>query len=91
MPIRVGISSCLLGESVRYDGGHRLDRCILRPLGRHFEWIPVCPEVEAGLGVPRETLSLIGDLTSPRLVFGTSGRDVTRIASHPSGGSSRHV
>jgi uncharacterized protein YbbK (DUF523 family) len=75
--IRVGISSCLLGESVRYDGAHRLDRCVLRHLGRHFEWVSICPEVEAGLGVPRETLSLIGDPTSPRLVFGTSGRDVT--------------
>ena len=57
--IRVGISSCLLGEEVRFDGGHKHDRFLTETLGQFFEWVPVCPEVEIGLGTPRETLRLI--------------------------------
>jgi hypothetical protein len=55
-PIRVGISACLLGQEVRFDGGHKRDRYITDTLGKFFEWVPVCPEVEMGLGRPRETL-----------------------------------
>jgi uncharacterized protein YbgA (DUF1722 family)/uncharacterized protein YbbK (DUF523 family) len=66
--IRIGISACLLGQNVRYDGGHRHDRYITDTLGRWFEWVPVCPEVECGLGVPREAMRLVGDPESPRLV-----------------------
>jgi uncharacterized protein YbbK (DUF523 family) len=76
--IRVGISACLLGRKVRYDGGHKRDRLITRVLGRRFEWVPVCPEVEMGLGVPRETLRLEGRDGSPRLVFRHTRGDITR-------------
>lgn len=58
-PIRIGISSCLLGEEVRFDGGHKHDRYLTGTLGQYFEWVPVCPEVEVGLGTPRETIRLI--------------------------------
>lgn len=75
--IRVGISACLLGHTVRYDGGHKLDRYIRDTLGKYLEFVPVCPEVECGLGVPREAMRLVGDPESPRLVTVRSGRDVT--------------
>ncbi|MDO3377340.1 YbgA family protein [Geoalkalibacter halelectricus] len=75
--IRIGISSCLLGENVRYDGGHQLDRLIRDVLGRFLEFVPVCPEVEVGLPIPRETLRLVGDPQHPRLVFSKSGEDIT--------------
>lgn len=75
--IRVGASSCLLGEEVRYDGGHKLDRYLVNTLGRFFEWVPVCPEVEMGLPTPRESMRLVGDPESPRLVAPKSGTDYT--------------
>ena len=67
-PIRVGISSCLLGQKVRYDGGHKRDRFLTDTLGRFVEWVPVCPEVECGLPTPRESMHLEGDPSSPRLI-----------------------
>ena len=76
-PIRVGISACLLGQEVRYDGGHKRDRYITDTLGEFFEWVPVCPEVELGLGTPRETLRLEGNSTAPRLVFAKGREDIT--------------
>ena len=75
--IRVGISSCLLGNSVRYDGGHKLDRYLRDTLGAFVEWVPVCPEVEYGLPIPREALRLVGDPADPRLVTSRSGVDHT--------------
>jgi uncharacterized protein YbgA (DUF1722 family)/uncharacterized protein YbbK (DUF523 family) len=66
--IKLGISSCLLGEKVRYDGGHKLDRFITETLGQLVEFVPVCPEVECGLGVPREALHLVVAPDGPRLV-----------------------
>jgi uncharacterized protein YbgA (DUF1722 family)/uncharacterized protein YbbK (DUF523 family) len=75
--IKIGISSCLLGEKVRYDGGHKHDRYITETLGQYFEWVPVCPEVESGLPVPREAMHLIGDPASPRLVTVRTGIDQT--------------
>lgn len=66
--IRIGISACLLGQNVRYDGGHQHDRYITDTLGRWFEWVPVCPEVEYGLPIPRESMRLVGNPESPRLV-----------------------
>ncbi len=66
--IRIGISACLVGQNVRYDGGHQHDRYITDTLGRWFEWVPVCPEVEYGLSVPREAMRLVGDPDNPRLV-----------------------
>ncbi len=64
----IGISSCLLGERVRYDGGHKRDHYLSETLGQFVEWVPVCPEVEAGLPVPREAMRLEGDPGTPRLV-----------------------
>lgn len=75
--IKIGISTCLLGEKVRYDGGHKLDRYITDTLGHYFEWFPVCPEVEYGLPVPRESMHLIGDPASPRIVTIRTGVDHT--------------
>ena len=57
-PIRIGVSSCLLGEEVRYDGGHKRDHFLTDVMGPHVEWVPVCPEFEMGLGVPREPIQL---------------------------------
>ncbi len=75
--LRLGVSSCLLGEEVRYNGGHTLDRYLVGTLGRFVEWTPVCPEVEMGLPIPRESLRLVGDPEAPRLVAPKSGRDYT--------------
>ena len=75
--IRLGISACLLGQNVRYDGGHQLDRFLRDTLGQFVDYVPVCPEVEMGLPIPRETLRLVGDPKGPRLVFSRSGEDVT--------------
>lgn len=75
--IRIGISSCLLGHNVRFDGGHKLDRLIRDVLGAYLDFVPVCPEVEVGLPTPRETLRLVGEPDQPRLVFGKSGEDIT--------------
>jgi uncharacterized protein YbgA (DUF1722 family)/uncharacterized protein YbbK (DUF523 family) len=75
--IRLGISACLLGEKVRYDGGHKLDRFLTETLGNYVEYLPVCPEVECGLGVPRESMRLEGTPESPRLVTVRTGRDFT--------------
>jgi uncharacterized protein YbgA (DUF1722 family)/uncharacterized protein YbbK (DUF523 family) len=75
--IRIGISSCLLGNKVRYDGSHKWDRYITDTLGKYVEFIPVCPEAESGLGVPREAMRLVGDIQNPRLVTNRSGIDHT--------------
>jgi uncharacterized protein YbgA (DUF1722 family)/uncharacterized protein YbbK (DUF523 family) len=75
--IKIGISTCLLGEKVRYDGGHKLDRYITETLGQYFDYVPVCPEVEYGLPVPRESLRLLGDPASPRLSTTRTGIDHT--------------
>lgn len=75
--IKIGISSCLLGERVRYDGGHKLDMYLVNTLGKYADWIPVCPEVEYGLSVPREAMRLVGDPASPRLVTVKTSRDHT--------------
>jgi uncharacterized protein YbgA (DUF1722 family)/uncharacterized protein YbbK (DUF523 family) len=75
--LRLGISSCLLGENVRYNGGHKLDRWLRDTLGQFVEFVPVCPEVECGLGVPRETLRLVGDPANPKLLTTHSGIDHT--------------
>ena len=75
--IRLGVSACLLGESVRYDGGHKRDAFLTDVLGPHVDWVPVCPEVELGLGVPRPTLRLAGSPKTPRLLQEASGEDLT--------------
>jgi len=76
-PIRLGISSCLLGEEVRYNGGHVKDDFLVNTLGQYVQWVPVCPEVEMGMGVPRENVRLVGDAEDPRLVAPKSGTDHT--------------
>jgi len=76
-PLRLGISRCLLGDEVRFDGGHKRDNFLTDIFGRYVEWISVCPEVEAGLGTPRKAMRLVGDSKEPRLVTIKSGRDHT--------------
>ncbi len=75
--IRIGISSCLLGNAVRYDGGHKGDRFLTDTLGRYVDFVAVCPEVEVGLGIPREAMRLVGDLSRPRLLTVRSRIDHT--------------
>ncbi len=75
--IKVGVSSCLLGNNVRYDGGHKRDRYTTDTLSKYFQFVPVCPEVECGLPVPREAMRLVGDPESPRLIAIRSGIDYT--------------
>lgn len=74
-PIRIGVSACLLGRAVRWDGGHKRDRFVADQLGAFVEFVEVCPELESGLPVPRPTLRLCGDPADPRLVFVESGRE----------------
>lgn len=75
--IRIGISSCLLGNQVRYDGGHKRDRYITGTLSKFFDFVPVCPEVECGLPTPRESMRLVGEIDQPRLVTGKTEIDHT--------------
>lgn len=76
-PLRLGISRCLLGDEVRFDGGHKQDHFLTDLFGRYVDWVPVCPEVEAGLGTPREAMRLVGDPQRPRLITIKSGKDHT--------------
>lgn len=75
--ITVGISSCLVGEKVRYDGGHRQNHYLTDTLGRFFRFVPICPEVGSGMPTPREAMRLEGDPAHPRLVTQVSRRDLT--------------
>ena len=74
---RIGISSCLLGNEVRWNSGHKLDKYLAHTLGQFVEYVPVCPEVEAGFGVPRESFRLVGDPDAPRLITFKSKTDHT--------------
>jgi uncharacterized protein YbgA (DUF1722 family)/uncharacterized protein YbbK (DUF523 family) len=76
-PVRIGISTCLLGKPVRWDGGHKRDAFLTEQLGPFVEWVPVCPEVEIGMGVPRETIRLVERAGVQRLVAERSGTDWT--------------
>jgi len=75
--IRLGVSVCLLGAEVRHDGSHKKDAFLTDTLGPFVEWVPVCPEVEIGLGIPRDTIRLVGDAEAPRLVVQKTGEDLT--------------
>jgi uncharacterized protein YbgA (DUF1722 family)/uncharacterized protein YbbK (DUF523 family) len=75
--VRLGISSCLLGNAVRWNSGHKMDRYLTRTLGQFVDYIPVCPEVEAGFGVPRESMRLVGDPEKPRLITFKTKTDQT--------------
>lgn len=74
---KLGISTCLLGKNVRYDGGHKLDRFLRDEVGKFVDWVPVCPEVECGMTIPRESLRLVGDPQDPRLITTRTGIDKT--------------
>ncbi|MGD0291412.1 MAG: DUF523 and DUF1722 domain-containing protein [Candidatus Binataceae bacterium] len=76
-PIRIGISACLLGQEVRFDGGHKRSDFLVDIFGPFVEFVPVCPEVEIGLGVPRETLRLVRDGDEVRLLGNKSGANQT--------------
>jgi uncharacterized protein YbgA (DUF1722 family)/uncharacterized protein YbbK (DUF523 family) len=75
--IRIGVSACLLGQPVRFDGGHKHDRYLTNTLGEYLDFVPVCPEVESGFSIPRETLRLVGDPEAPRLVTSRTNIDHT--------------
>jgi len=77
--LKLGVSSCLLGESVRYNAEHKRDSTVIDLLGQQFEAVPVCPEVELGMGVPREPVRLVAnDASSERMVGSESGKDWTQ-------------
>ncbi len=75
--VKILVSSCLLGEKVRYDGGQKRDPFLNETLGPFVEWVPVCPEVDCGLSVPREAMRLVGDPLHPHLVTIRTGIDHT--------------
>lgn len=75
--IRIGISSCLLGNPVRFDGGHKKDQWLVNTLGEYVDYVPVCPEVEMGLPIPREAMRLVGTPEIPRLVTSKTYQDYT--------------
>ena len=88
-PIRIGISACLLGRKVRYDGGHKRDDFLVDTFGAHVQWVPFCPEVELGLGTPRDPIRLVRVAVAEearrgeprggevRMVVPKTGRDLT--------------
>ena len=76
--IVVGISSCLLGQKVRYDAGHKKDNYVTDILAAFFKFVPVCPELEVGMGVPRESVRLEGSVEKPSMIARTSKTDWTQ-------------
>ena len=77
--IMIGISSCLIGENVRYDGGNKRDTYLADKLSSYVKWVPVCPEVECGLPVPREPMRLEGDPDSPKIISIVTNTDKTEL------------
>ncbi len=77
--IRVGISACLLGDEVRFDGGHKRDPFLIDTFGPYVDWVKVCPEVESGMGIPRESIRLVEDDGRLRLLTVRSGVDHTTM------------
>ncbi|NRA46157.1 MAG: DUF1722 domain-containing protein [Oligoflexales bacterium] len=75
--IKIGTSSCLLGQKVRFDGQHKYHWYINEILGKYFEYVPICPEAEVGMGIPRKTVRLVGPLKNPNMVEPVSGEDWT--------------
>jgi uncharacterized protein YbgA (DUF1722 family)/uncharacterized protein YbbK (DUF523 family) len=75
--VRIGISACLLGDEVRFDGGHKRDRFLTDVLGPHVDFVRVCPEVEVGMGTPREAVRLVRDGGALRMVTTRTGVDHT--------------
>jgi uncharacterized protein YbgA (DUF1722 family)/uncharacterized protein YbbK (DUF523 family) len=89
--LRIGISRCLLGDEVRFDGGHKRDPFLTDTLGRYVQWVPVCPEVEVGMGTPREAMRLVGTAQEPRLITIKTGIDHTRSMQQFSQGRVREL
>ncbi|TFH22308.1 MAG: DUF1722 domain-containing protein, partial [Myxococcales bacterium] len=89
--IRVGVSMCLLGERVRYDGGHKRHRYVTEVLARYFHLVPICPEVELGMGIPRETLRLVRDGDEIRMLAPHSGTDHTRAMKRYAAARAREI
>ena len=81
-PIRIGISACLLGKQVRFDGGHKRDAFLTETFGPFVEWVPVCPEVECGFGTPREAMRLVRIEQGVRLLTVKTGIDLTERMEH---------
>jgi uncharacterized protein YbbK (DUF523 family)/uncharacterized protein YbgA (DUF1722 family) len=79
--LKIGISQCLLGAEVRYDGTHKRNSLVVDVLGQFFSWVPVCPEVESGMGVPREPVKLTDSGAGTRMVGVNSGVDHTELLS----------
>ncbi len=75
--LKLGISSCVLGNPVRWNAGHKMDKYLVNTLGQFVDFVPVCPEVEAGFGVPRESMRLVGDPENPRLITFKTKTDQT--------------
>ncbi|HEX9715242.1 MAG TPA: DUF523 domain-containing protein [Desulfurivibrionaceae bacterium] len=75
--ITIGISACLFGQNTRYDGGHRHEPLLIEALGQVAALVPLCPEAECGLGIPREPMQLEGDPENTRLMTITSRHDLT--------------
>ena len=75
--IRIGVSSCLVGEKVRWNGDHKQDKYVRQVLSKYFEYTPVCPEMEVGMGVPRETVALYGDVEKPKMISKKTQTDWT--------------
>ncbi len=89
--VRLGISACLLGNQVRYDGGHKRDPFLVDSFGRFVEWVPVCPEVEAGFGTPREAMRLIQKGSQVRLITVRTKLDVTEALHHAASERLKHL
>lgn len=77
--IRIGVSGCLLGKKTRFDGRDSFDAYVAEELSRIAEFLPICPEVEAGLAVPREPIVLEGDPAAPRMIGASTGEDYTDV------------
>src|SRR5436305_1535237 len=77
LKLRIGVSACLLGQEVRYNGGHKRDAFLTDTFGRYVEWVAVCPEVEVGMGTPRPPIRLERRGEEVRLVTPSTGEDST--------------
>ena len=90
--VRLGVSACLLGARVRFDGGHKRNRFITEELGAHFEFVPFCPEVAIGMGTPRPSIRLVGEVQAPRAIASRNdGLDVTEALREYSTATARRL
>ena len=85
LPILIGVSACLLGEKVRYDGDHQMSQAVLDLFGERFKPLPICPELETGMPVPREKVGLFGSPATPRMIGLQTGEDWTPRMKHYAG------